>query len=88
MHERYLLIHPEWGIFLGTMWGMGWWSKLDSVGQLAANVFDEPDQIHKFVDTFEYKPQEYDVEKVLTKDPEWATIEEIEAMGLEAWVPD
>lgn len=40
---RYLLTHPEMGTYIGNALGLGFWSKLDPVGQDAAVTFDSFD---------------------------------------------
>lgn len=37
---RFVLVHPEMGIYLGSCMGMGFWSKLDPVGQPCAVTFE------------------------------------------------
>ena len=34
--DRVVVTHPEWGIYLGNFWGLGFWSLLDGAGQPAA----------------------------------------------------
>jgi len=36
-----VLYNEEMGIYLGSCMGMGFWTKLDSVGQDAVVVFDQ-----------------------------------------------
>lgn len=38
--DRWILIHAEMGIFLGSGMGLGFWSKLDAVGQEEAVTFE------------------------------------------------
>ncbi len=88
MYKRYLLVHPEWGVYLGSMWSLGFWSKLDPVGQNSAAVFENWQEIHDFVDTWESKPKEYDIEEITTEDPNYATISEISKLEyVEVWTP-
>lgn len=35
----FVLTHPEMGVYLGSWVGMGFWSKLDPVGQASAITF-------------------------------------------------
>lgn len=38
--KKFILIHPEMGVYVGHALGMGFWSKLDDAGQVAAVTFD------------------------------------------------
>jgi hypothetical protein len=35
----FLIVHPKFGVYLGSAQGRGYWSKVDSVGQPAAVTF-------------------------------------------------
>lgn len=37
--KRLVIVHPEMGIYLGNFMGLGFWSKLDPVGQPSAITF-------------------------------------------------
>ena len=32
----FLIVHPHYGVYLGSAMGRGYWSKVDAVGQPAA----------------------------------------------------
>lgn len=36
---RYILNHPEWGVFVGEFIGLGFWTQLDSVEQTEVVTF-------------------------------------------------
>lgn len=38
---RYVITHPDMGVYLGNALGMGFWTKLDSVDQQAAVTFPD-----------------------------------------------
>lgn len=40
-----VLVHPEFGIFLGHCMGLTFWSKLDPVGQSSAPTFESPEAL-------------------------------------------
>jgi hypothetical protein len=83
---RYILHHPEMGIYLGSCMGMGFWSKLDPVGQSEAATFDNPEQIKEFMATWENKVTGCEITPIETDCRDaYVTIAEIEAIGLPGW---
>jgi len=46
---RYVLFDEEWGVFLGEAFGLGFWSKLDPVGQDRAPAFESEVSIKEFI---------------------------------------
>lgn len=47
--KKIVIAHPDMGVFLGAMWGLGFWSNLDPVGQSAACAFDDEKAAREFV---------------------------------------
>ena len=89
MNAGYLLIHPEWGIYLGEFIGLGFWSKLDSVGQTYAVVFLSQREALEFASkTFPTtESTRMETTPILTKRRQYALLEEIVEAGLEGWDP-
>lgn len=45
---RYLCVSDEAGVYLGSCMGMGFWSKLDPVGQCAAITFPNQEEFDEY----------------------------------------
>ena len=89
MNSRYLLMHPEWGIFIGTFLGMGLWSKLDCLGQAYAVTFSSATEALEWAqDSCPVECKKMFTTYLTTKEKSHATIAEIVAAGLEGWDPD
>ena len=88
MNIRYLLLHPEWGIYIGAFLGMGFWSKLDPVGQNYAISFPSTDVLDWARSTFPGEWMKMTAPPIQIKDKMYATLAEIVAAGLEGWDPD
>ena len=76
MYDRYILVHPEDGVFLGFAFGLAFFSKLDAVGQVAAPVSEDA---HDLLDdpNFEGLIEAGATSvKLKTQDPFYATKEE------------
>lgn len=48
-----VIFHEEKGVFLGFCMGMGFWSKLDPVGQPCAATFENTKEAEEFMQTWE-----------------------------------
>ncbi len=90
MAKQYVLTHEEMGIFLGMALGMGFWSKIDPVGQPSACAFDTKDEALYFAkETHPRSFQEIKAVEVDTgSDPGYVTIAECVAAGLPEWKPE
>lgn len=49
-----VIVHPENGIYLGSCMGLGFWSKLDPVGQDAAVVFPTQEDARSHVESWDH----------------------------------
>jgi hypothetical protein len=91
----FVIYSPELGVYLGNCLGLGFWSKLDPVGQPCAVTFptiyeaqrhaaswDTPVKDMQFIPV-----QADDVSKRLGQ-PDYASIAACVAAGLPAWDPD
>jgi hypothetical protein len=94
MAERYLAVHPEFGVYLGHCMGMGFWSKLDPVGQAYACTFKDEAQMREFIQMWETPIPDIKAVRVLTQEKVgtdgscYATIPEVIEAGLEGWDPN
>lgn len=83
---KVVIVHPEWGLFVGVSMGLAFWSNLDCAGQTCVPVMPDEAEARRFIDVF---PPPIDknafkfhpVQAVET----WATIEELDAAGLSEW---
>lgn len=96
---RYLLTHPEHGIFLGTCAGLGFWSAVDPAGQDEAPTFPTEATIQAHLDSWDeppvgperlrYKAHEVIIPRSrINKDGSaYATLADVREAGLEPWDP-
>lgn len=88
-----VLFHPEDGIYLGHCMGLGFWTKLDPVGQPSAVCFDDEADARAHMQTWECGPKEGVLFVTVQPDSangevRYASIQACVAAGLEAWDPD
>lgn len=89
---KYVITEPEFGIYVGSAIGLGFWSKLDSVGQDSVPVFDTEEQAQEHIASWE--PDEDDervysfVEVDVPHDAEFATVYDLVDAGLEDMLGD
>lgn len=91
---RYVLVDAELGIYLGGAMGLGFWSKLDSVGQNTAITFPSQDEAVKHALSWDNKIPSVVVMPIelpastptMPNGSMYATIEDCVRAGLEGWV--
>lgn len=77
------------GVFLGVALGLGFWSKLDPVGQPSAATFESEAQAEEFMATWNCgRPDDARCVPVEPDDGEHASIAACVRAGLPAWDPD
>ena len=95
--KKIVLYEEETGIFLGEAFGLGFWTKLDPVGQTHACTFDSEEDAHDYVklwrdQTRVNKIQYVEVDVSGSMPPLsqgiGASVEECVRAGLPAWDPD
>jgi hypothetical protein len=87
LRKRYVLYSPKMGVFLGTCLGLGFWSKLDPVGQDAAVTFESPEKAKEAASSWD-SPIECRPVPIWTKQKDsYATISDCEFSGLPPWSP-
>jgi len=85
---RYLLYSNDYGIYLGSFLGMGFWSNLDPAGQDEAITFESEKDIIDFMRTWESQvPNVKTVSIETSENTYYATIEQCVAIGLPEWNP-
>lgn len=86
-----VIVHPEMGIYLGLCFGLGFWSKLDPVGQTSAVCFDDEPQAREHIATWEEQPEGVTFVAVrpdeISGRARYASVHACIAAGLEAWDP-
>tara|TARA_B100000965_G_scaffold315202_1_gene275386 strand:+ start:1230 stop:1523 length:294 start_codon:yes stop_codon:yes gene_type:complete len=83
--DRVVVTHPEWGIYLGNFWGLGFWSLLDGAGQPAAVTMASEEAAKSHVSDWAENndPGTYAYVTVTCSDGEYATPAELARAGLE-----
>lgn len=85
-----VLVHKEYGIYLGSASGRGFWSQIDPAGQSAAITFPSPEEAFAHAATWE-NPIDLETLRCVEVVPDigdlWASIEACVCAGLSAWHP-
>jgi len=81
----YIIYHDEMGIYLGSAMGMGFWSKMDPVGQTHAVTFDSPEQAKEVIATWDEPVVNCRFILVDIAEPIYASMDECLAAGLPGW---
>ncbi len=84
-YRSIVITHPELGIYLGSAMGLGFWSELDSVGQIAAPTFENSEQAINYIEGWDQSDhiETYVFVEVGTRDQYYASIDELKSVGLE-----
>jgi hypothetical protein len=80
-----VIVHPEWGIFVGVSMGLAFWSNLDCAGQDCVPVMPTEAEARAYVNLMKNKPSHEFTFHSVQAAKRWATIEELDAAGLSAW---
>lgn len=95
---RLVLVHPEWGIYLGSAMGFGFWSKVDPVGQDAAVTFPDAETAERVmaswgggrpegVTPYLVVPDQASTDGFGDPGLTYASVAACVAAGLEGWAP-
>jgi len=91
-HRAYVIVHPEWGIFLGAALGLAFFSKVETAGQDAAPTFPTREAAETQVKSWEPYDPEYERityhEIIVTDIRGYASIQDCTNAGLPAWKPE
>ena len=83
----YLIVHPQYGVYLGSAQGRGYWSKVDSVGQPAAVTFPSRQEALDYMASWPVSPPPgVDLLPVVSDGPGYATIAACVRAGAPAWL--
>ena len=86
--NRFLVVHPAYGIYLGSCMGLGFWTKLDPAGQTAAVTFASTHEAETFLASLDGgRPPNLQVVEVVPDQGDYASIAACKAAGLDGWDP-
>lgn len=86
MNQAFVIVHPEMGIYLGSCMGLGFWSKLDAVGQPSAVTFSSEEDAEAFMASWDDgKPKGVSLVPVIPDDGTYASVAACVAAGLDGW---
>jgi hypothetical protein len=84
-----VLYHEEMGVYLGSCFGLSFWSKLDPIGQEAAITFKDSIQAAETMKHWVNIPEDVRAVPVNSIDKHgYASIDACVKAGLPAWEPD
>lgn len=83
MSTMVVIVHPEWGVYLGNAMGLGFWSLLDSAGQFAAAIFAGEAEAEEHIQSWDENntPSAYRLVPVAASG-RWASVMELRNAGL------
>ena len=87
---RFVIVHPEWGIYLGSCVGLGFWSQLDPVGQTHAVTFESIEEARTHIMSWDENnnPKLYKFVKVESAEESFISVDECIKEGLPGWKQD
>lgn len=77
---RALIVSNELGIYLGSFWGLGFWSKLDAVGQDEAVTFDNEADARDYMSEWETPVEDARIVTLVTDSP-YVPLTEVEHLA-------
>ena len=84
--KKYVIYNEDKGIYLGSMWGLGFWTNWDAVGQDEAIAFKSPDEALELVSAWQNGAEDIEIKGVASNhDGLYVTMDECVASGLPAW---
>lgn len=83
MASKIVIVHPEWGVYLGNAMGLGFWSLLDSAGQFAAAILAGEAEAEAHIRSWDENntPSAYQLVPVAAGG-RWASVAELRTAGL------
>lgn len=86
---RYLLTHPQYGVFLGVMLGFGFWSGEDPCGQDHAVTFESEVEAQEMAESHppDFRGKCSIVPVELEDGKFYATMDQCISVGIPAWDP-
>ncbi|MEO8807513.1 MAG: hypothetical protein ABI433_15640 [Burkholderiaceae bacterium] len=85
--SSFLIVHPHYGVYLGSHQGRGYWSKVDAVGQPAAVTFPSRQEALAYMASWSVAPPPgVDLLPVDGDGPGYATIAACVRAGAPSWL--
>lgn len=86
---RFVIVHSEWGIFVGTQMGGAFWTNMHPNGQEKVVTFESSEACAMYLNTWDPSPPEglRGVPVQLNEGETHASIEQCVEAGLDAWDP-
>lgn len=82
-----VIVSPEDGIYIGNCLGMGFWTKLDPVGQPSVVTFASIKEAEDHMGTWECgRPENISFHEVAPDNGAYASIQACVNAGLEGWI--
>lgn len=87
---RTVILHPEMGVYIGRVFGMGFWSLLDAHGRCEVTTFRNFSQARESVHAWQFpfrNSNTYEYREVACADSMYATADELVKANIsEEWV--
>lgn len=84
----FVIVHPEMGVYLGSWIGLGFWSKLDPVGQPSAVTFETSAEAEDHMATWDSgRPESAALVPVEADEGRYASIQACVKAGIDPWNP-
>ncbi|MFG1270597.1 hypothetical protein V5F40_21845, partial [Xanthobacter sp. DSM 14520] len=89
MGSKIVIVHLEWGVYIGNALGLGFWSMLDSAGQFVAVIFASEADAEAHIRSWDENntPSAYRLVSVAAAG-RWASLAELRAAGLGSCLGD
>ncbi len=85
----FVIVSPDDGIYIGSCMGMGFWTKLDPVGQTSVVTFDSIQEAEDCMATWKCgRPTGVTFHEVNPDDGIYASVQACVHAGLEGWIDD
>lgn len=91
----FVLVHPDDGVYLGSLMGLGFWSKLDPAGQECAVAFETPEKAREHAASWDSSREDHqayleslkcvEVEIDSPDGEPYASVDACIKAGLDAW---
>jgi hypothetical protein len=83
----FLIVHPDYGVYLGCHQGRGYWSKVCAAGQPAAVTFPSRAEALAYMASWPVGPPPgVDLLPVISDGPGWATVGACVRAGAASWL--
>jgi hypothetical protein len=81
---NYVLVHPDFGVYVGNAFGLGFWSRLDWVGQETVTTFTTVEDAREHVKTWDANndPDDYTCVACECQPDGYATKDQLLAAGV------